>query len=105
MMLLEGSLMAPIRFRIRTIMIAIAALGVVTAVVRFILWAHSVFGFRLLFSTFAAAAVSVFLPVATIVEISFFFYLLLRRRPAGRTLSTDRHANWKPRRSGESMKP
>ena len=104
MISLEGSLMAPIRFRIRTIMIAIAALAAVMAALRFIVWAHSVLGIHLLFSIFANVTVFVFLPVATIAEISFFFYFLLRRKRAGRTPSTDTNANWKPRRSGEPKK-
>jgi hypothetical protein len=76
--------MPAIRFRIRTIMIVIAASAVVMGVLRFIIWATSVLGVRLFFSAALAFAIMFALPIALVVEFSFFASCLwFRQKPAG----------------------
>ena len=76
--------MPPIRFRIRTIMIAVVLAAVVMDVLRFILLLYDFFGFRFLYVAAVDLTLFVFIPIVTIVEILFFVpYFWFRRKRVG----------------------
>jgi hypothetical protein len=95
-------MMHRIRFRLRTIMIAIAVLAVMMCVLRSILLVYDFFGPELLFFAFVNLSLFVFLPVLTIVEFLFFVgYFWFRRKRGAQTLMPRRLATPEPGLSGE----
>jgi hypothetical protein len=71
-------------------MIMVAAVAVVLAALRFILWVDTVAGIDLLVFVLVNVTIFVFLPILVIVEILFLaFYVWFRRKPAGQLRRTD----------------
>jgi hypothetical protein len=77
--------MARVRFRVRTLMIAIVLAAVVMGILRFVLLIGDFFGFEFVYYAVTIFSVFVIFPVVTIVEVLFFAgYLWFRRKEARR---------------------
>lgn len=93
--------MSAIRFRIRTIMIAVALAAVVMCILRFTLLIYDFFGFDFLYFVAVNFTRVVFIPIVTIVETWFFVgYFWLGRKGAGQMSGIGRIGS--PPLSGES---
>jgi hypothetical protein len=81
--------MCPIRFRIRTIMIAVALAAVVMCVLRVILLIYECLGFGFLYFVAVNLTLFVFITIVTIVETVFFVgYFWFSRNRAGQMSAT-----------------
>jgi hypothetical protein len=91
--------MFPIRFRIRTIMIAVALAAVVMCVLRFTLLIYDAVGFDFLYFVAVNSVLFVFIPIVTIVETLFFVgYFWFGRKRVGQMPATGRTGTPAPRR-------
>jgi hypothetical protein len=92
-----------IRFRLRTIMIAIVLVAALMGVVRYVLFLYSALGIDPLLFLALNATLYVYIPILVIVELLFFVsYFWLRRKRAGQVLTSGRIATPESRLSGDA---